>query len=91
MASAIHMKAREYCQIPGAGKKEEELTEEEIAVIEPLEHRRWNAYMRTEGYVYSGSRNKASRNDLAKRHHDLVPFAALSEEDKRKDSKVGTN
>jgi hypothetical protein len=91
VASAIHMKARVHCGIPGATKKEGELTTEERDIIEVLEHRRWNAYMRTEGYVYSGSRNKTSRNDLAKRHHDLVPFAALSEEDKRKDSKVGTN
>ncbi|MBR4863205.1 MAG: hypothetical protein IKU07_01410 [Oscillospiraceae bacterium] len=91
VASAIHMKARIHCGIPGANKKEGELTVEERDIIEVLEHRRWNAYMRTEGYVYSGSRDKASRNDLAKRHHDLVPFAALSEEDKRKDSKVGTN
>lgn len=91
IASAIHLKARIHCGIPGADKREEELTLEERDIIEKLEHRRWNAYMRTEGYVYSGSRDKASRNDLAKRHHDLVPFAKLSEEDKRKDSRVGTN
>ena len=91
MASAIHMKARIACGIPGAGKKEEELTAEERDTIEVLEHRRWNAYMRSEGYVYSGSKDKSSRNDLAKMHHDLVEFASLSEEEKRKDSRVGTN
>ena len=91
VASAIHMKARIHCGVPGANKKEGELTLEERDIIEVLEHRRWNAYMRTEGYIYSGSRDKATRNDLAKRHHDLVPFAQLSEEDKRKDSKVGTS
>lgn len=90
MASAIHMKARIVCGIPGAGKPEEELTAEEIAIIEPLEHRRWNAYMRAEGYIYSGSPEKSSRNDLAKMHHDLVDFSSLSEEDKRKDSRVGS-
>ena len=36
----------------------------------------------------SGSTDKASRDDLAKMHHNLVPFDALSEEDKRKDSAV---
>ena len=46
--------------------------------------------MRAEGYVYSGSKDKKSRNDLAKMHHDLVDYSALSEEDKRKDSSVGT-
>ena len=90
VASAIHMRARIACGIPGAGKKEEELTEEEIAVLEPLEHCRWNAYMRAEGYVFSGSKDKRSRNDLAKMHHDLVDFSSLSEEDKRKDRHVGS-
>ena len=84
MASAIHMKARIQCGIPGADKREDELTEEERNVIEVLEHRRWNAYMRAEGYVFSGSKDKSSRNDLAKMHHDLVDFSSLTEEDKRK-------
>lgn len=90
MASAIHMKARIACGISGADKKEEDLTPEERNTIETLEHRRWNTYMRTEGYVYSGSPNKSSRNDLAKMHHDLVNYESLTEEDKRKDSSVGT-
>ncbi|MCR5430122.1 MAG: hypothetical protein K6E58_02700 [Eubacterium sp.] len=50
-----------------------------------LEHRRWNAYMRSEGYSYSGTRDKSSRNDLAKMHPDLVPFDQLSESDFKKD------
>lgn len=91
MASAIHMRARIKCGIPGAAKKEEELTDEERNIIEALEHRRWNAYMRSEGYVFSGSKEKSSRNDLAKMHHDLVDFSSLTEEEKRKDSKTGTN
>lgn len=90
MASAVHMQARVACAIPGADKEESQLTEEERDIIEKLEHRRWNAYMRSEGYVYSGSPEKSSRNDLAKMHHDLVDFEALSEEEKRKDSKVGS-
>ena len=91
VASAIHMKARVSCGIPGATKKEEDLTEEERKTIETLEHRRWNAYMRSEGYIYSGSPEKSSRNDLAKMHHDLVDYSSLTEEEKRKDSRVGTN
>ncbi len=90
VASAIHMKVREALGVPGAGKREEDLTEAERAFIEILEHRRWNAYMRSEGYVYSGSSDPASRNDLGKMHHDLVEFELLSEEDKRKDSRVGS-
>ena len=79
------MKARIACNIPGSNKKESELTLEEREIIENLEHRRWNAYMRSEGYVYSGSTNKNSRNDLAKMHNDLVSFETLTEEEKRKD------
>lgn len=89
VASAIHMRARIRCGIPGADKKEEELTEQEREMLETLEHKRWNAYMRAEGYVFSGSKDKSSRNDLAKMHHDLVTYDALSDEEKRKDSAIG--
>ena len=89
VASALHLRARVACGIPGADKREEELSEKERTVIERLEHRRWNAYMRSEGYVYSGSPEKSSRNDLAKMHHDLVDYASLNDEEKRKDSRVG--
>lgn len=90
MASALHMVARIACGIAGAEKKEGELTGAEKDAIERLEHRRWNAYTRSIGYVYSGSPDKSSRNDLGKMHHNLVIFDDLSEEDKRKDSRVGS-
>lgn len=90
VASAIHRQARIWCQIPGSTKKESELTEQERHIIEVLEHRRWNAYMRSEGYIYSGSVDPKTRNDMAKMHHNLVPFEGLTEADKRKDSAVGT-
>ncbi len=89
VASAIHMKARIYLNITGADKKTEDLTDTERAIIESLEHRRWNAYMRSEGYIYSGSNDIASRNDLAKMHHNLTDYASLDEATKRKDSNVG--
>ncbi|MCH5191533.1 MAG: hypothetical protein J1F23_05145 [Oscillospiraceae bacterium] len=89
VASAIHMKARIGCGIPGATKSEDELTSEERDIIEVLEHRRWNAYMRSEGYVYGESTDK-DKNTLRKMHHDLVKFSLLTEEEKRKDSRVGT-
>lgn len=40
---------------------------ENLVRIAEVEHIRWNAYMRTEGYVFG-----ESRNDLAKRHNNLV-------------------
>ena len=85
IASAIHAEARIRCGIPGADKPEEERTEAENVAIGNLEHRRWNAYMRSEGYIYSGSPDAASRNDLAKMHHNLVSFSELTEADKQKD------
>ena len=90
VASAIHLRARIACEIPGASKSEAELTIEERDAIEALEHRRWNAYMRAEGYVYSGSKEKESRNDLGKMHNDLIDYSSLSDDEKRKDSKIGT-
>lgn len=87
---AIHMKMREHCKIPGAGKTEDELNDYERNIIERIEHNRWNAYTRAEGYIYSGSPEKASRNDLGKMHSDLRPFDDLSEATKRLDSFVGT-
>ena len=88
MASAIHEATRVKLGIFGAGKTE--LTDEERDFIEVLEHRRWNAYMRSEGWVFSGSKEKDSRNNLGKMHHNLVCFDDLSDEDKRKDSIVAT-
>ena len=90
MATAIHMKARIACGVPGAGKPVEELTDEERDALERLEHRRWNAYMRAEGYIFSGSKDKSSRNDLGRMHHDLVSFEELSKQEKEKDSSVGS-
>lgn len=85
VASAIHLKARIACGIDGADKSEGELTETEIKNIESIEHRRWNAYMRSQGYIYSGSVDKESRNDLAKMHNNLVDFDTLTEDQKRLD------
>lgn len=90
IASAIHLKARIACGIPGAAKTEDELTPEEAERISRLEHRRWNAYVRGEGYIYSGSRNPETRDDLAKMHHDLVAFKKLDEGERKKDLLIGT-
>jgi len=55
-------------------------TEEELWNLRRLEHRRWNAYMRSEGYTYA-----PVRNDLAKVHHCLVPFDDLPLKEQVKD------
>lgn len=88
-ASAIHNKIRIDCKIAGAEKSEEQLTEEEKHEISIIEHRRWNAYTRSCGYIYSGSPDKSSRNDLAKLHNCLIPYDELSDEYKQIDEIVG--
>jgi len=90
VAAAIHLKMREECGMPWCGKAEDALTLEERDALERLEHRRWNAYMRSDGYVYSGSIEKSSRNDLGKLHNNLVPYDELPDKIKRLDSAVGS-
>ncbi len=85
MASAIHREMKIKCSIAGAQKAPEDRTQDQLWAIRILEHCRWSAYMRSEGYVYSGAVEKSTRNDLAKMHNCLVPFGQLSLEDKDKD------
>ena len=85
IASAIHKEMKIKCGIPGITKDKEDRTDEELWNIRKLEHCRWNAYMRSEGYVYSGSVQKSTRNDLAKMHYCLVPFYDLPYEEQIKD------
>ena len=80
VASVIHRKMRIHCNIPGAIKPKEKRTDAEKDICRVLEHKRWNAYMRTEGWVYG-----KERNDMARIHHNLVLFDKLSQEDKEKD------
>ncbi len=78
VASAIHHKMKLLCGIPGAEKSPDNRTDDELWSIRILEHNRWNAYMRSEGYIYGGSINREEgRYDLAKRHNFLVEFSKL--------------
>ena len=72
-ARAIHLKARS--NLSGQAASRSGITE----------HKRWNAYMRSLGYTYSGSGDPSSRNDLAKLHNDLIPYDQLSASEKLKD------
>ena len=85
IASAIHAKLRCECGIPGADKLPADRTEEELWAIRRLEHRRWNAYMRSEGYVFGGTVEREGRNVLAKTHNCLVPFSRLPLKEQEKD------
>lgn len=75
LASAIHQKFAATCN------------QSMEASIE-REHKRWNAYMRSEGYVYSGTTDKNTRNDMALLHHDLIPCKHLDEGEVAKDVRM---
>lgn len=85
VASAIHRKMKTLCGIPGIEKAPKDREENELWNLRILEHRRWNAYMRSEGYVYGGTVEKCGRNDLAKMHNCLVPFDQLPLKEQEKD------
>lgn len=80
VASAIHKKMKTLCKIPGIEKEPSERTDTERRNLRVLEHRRWNAYMRSEGFTYA-----EKRNNLAKTHHCLVPFDELPLKEQEKD------
>ncbi len=86
LATAIHRKAKIACGVlnPDAPPQ----SEEEIEALSLLEHKRWNAYVRSEGYIFSGSTNPDSKNDLALMHNDLVSFYDLSPIEKAKDHEI---
>ena len=66
--------------LPYINKPRCEWTDEEKLAYSELEHPRWNAYMRSEGYSYG-----EKRNDLAKLHNNLVPTEELDKETRIKD------
>lgn len=80
VASVIHTDYKKRLGIPGSNKKPAERDEEELWFYRRLEHARWNAYVRSEGYVFAKKRDK-----LAKTHHLLVPFDELVYEEQIKD------
>lgn len=85
VASAIHKEMKLLCGIPGIEKEPDARSDEERKAIRNLEHCRWNAYMRSEGYVYGGTVEKSGRNDMAKMHNFLVPFEELPLKQQEKD------
>ena len=70
-----------YHMISGIEKDPINVTSlQEQLAIGSLEHIRWNAYMRTEGYSFN-----PKRDDMAKHHNLLLPLQHLYMSDIRKD------
>lgn len=69
-----------YLKLLGSDTPWAERQFEERLAIGTVEHVRWNAYMRTEGY------SQGPRDDLAKRHPNLVATSKLTASDLAKDA-----
>ena len=80
VASALHRRMKVICETPGINKEPSQRTEEERLKLRMVEHRRWNAYMRSEGFTFA-----EKRNNLAKTHHCLITYNDLTPEEKAKD------
>lgn len=85
LASGIHKKLRRDCHMPGTDRPVSERTQEEMEQLAILEHRRWCAYIRSEGYQHGGTEASRKVDTVAKMHYCLIPYDCLSEEEKRKD------
>lgn len=81
IAEALYAKLRVKLGILTGGSAEEDRQ------IRINEHCRWNAYMRTEGYVHIPD-TKPERDHIAKVHFNLVPDKRLTKADQDKDTVV---
>ncbi len=82
MMEAVYRELREKL---GYIKKEKETTPEDKAYNDMLrnyEHRRWNTFMRGEGFICG---TKEGKDFVAKTHHLVVPFGDLPEGEQKKD------
>ena len=80
IASAIHTEYKHKLGTPGIEKDLADRTEDEKWFYRYLEHQRWNAYVRSEGFVFAPVRDK-----VAKTHHLLIPFDELDQSEQEKD------
>jgi len=85
VASALHYKMKHLCGMPDIEKAPAERSPENRRRIRVVEHSRWNAYMRSEGWRYCGTTEKSGRNDIAKIHNCLVRFSELPAKEQEKD------
>ena len=82
-ASAVHTRAKIKLKVHNCNLAKSKLSEDEIQAIAAMEHRRWSAWMRSEGFVYS-----EIRSDLAKTHWHLVEYSKLPKDVQDFDIKV---
>lgn len=81
IAVPIHWKARRGMKTPGADKDAASRTSEEWGRLVRLEHARWAAFLRSEGFRYDATKDVRG----AKTHPLLIDFDHLPTEDVSKD------
>ena len=92
-SSAMHRILRRKCGMPATDREAlSRMTPEEQAVekraLALLEHRRWSAYVRGDGYRIGGSQDERKNDTLARLHYCLIPFDELPPEEQEKDYNV---
>jgi hypothetical protein len=87
MASVIHMEMREKYNNPCATNGPDCRIVDAREAYRRLEHRRWMAYMHSEGWAYGSKEgsNGKKKDSIAKLHYRLVACDELSEEERAKD------
>lgn len=74
IASVTHAMVRKKCRMPQADIPAAERDEKERDALRVLEHRRWNAYVRGQGFVFSKNKDWMSyTHDCLKNFEDLNP------------------
>ena len=74
MATPIHWRARRMLGIPGADPRKR--TKDDQELLSRLEHARWDAFVRGEGFIFEDADSKET--DITKTHKDLVLFSRSS-------------
>ena len=83
IAEAVHLRfCRQLGILKRPGNSPEDLAFNEKITV--LEHARWNAYMRAEGYIHC----EGEADDIAKIHPNLVPYDELPSVKRNKDAAV---
>lgn len=84
VASVIHLKLRKACGLPGCDLPVSQRTPEQRKALAVLEHKRWMAYIRTEGYVYTDVPLKDGHDHFRRYNNYIIPYDDLPESEKIK-------
>lgn len=81
LATAIHGRARVAMGLSGAAKSAGDRSKFELRRLRRIEHARWSAYIRSEGFIAGPHKD----TEVALTHNKLVRYAKLLPEDRAKD------